>query len=330
MNDYLVAMLLDDGGAIYSETIVYGDVEVRPASSDIAGESDLIKKSAEKNQLVLSTKFNSRVCCIVNTVGIDEAVELAIVKFEKVLDLLSSNFVISKVTLANCGFIKNLNTGVYTYLESEKEPFSNMFVTPQVTDPVTLQNNYLMQQDNELSKSYFNSLHWGRNASKENNLQLKILFKWFALEALFKKNDNDNVADTMRWFLGFPNGNQAQIVKSTALVLQQDSRYRKWRGWISEALKDIREFRNNSTHSGFRYFDYEYSMLKTYDLLMTLGLSRCQSAVRYSILQRIETVDEFKEYIGIIFEQVADANDILNNILFSIENHVDNKANIKH
>lgn len=326
MNDFLVVMLIGDNGAIYSETIIYGDVEIRPAKSDAANEEKLIEASAKENKLIISTEFNSRISCIITSSSIDEAVEDGIVKFEKVLDLLSSNFVISRISLARCGFVKNLNNGEYTPLNIEPKICGNMFVMPQSTDLISLQNEFLMRQESELSKRYFNSLHWGRNASNESNIQLKIIFKWFAVEALFKRNETDNVADTIRWFLGYPNGVRAQLVQSKISTLQHDSRYRNWRDWIRVTLESIREFRNDSTHSGFRHYDYELEQLKTYNLLMTLALSRCQNAVKFAVRCKVDSVDEFKDYLGIIFEEVFDKNDLLNNVLFSIEHEVEKGA----
>ena len=54
---------------------------------------------------------------------------------------------------------------------------------------------------------------------------------------------------------------------------------------------------------------------------MSIGCARCQGAVKIALTQRLQSVTEFKEYAGIIFENRGNlANDILGNIVYSLEN----------
>jgi len=141
------------------------------------------------------------------------------------------------------------------------------------------------------------------------------------VEALFKKEEQDRVDPLIRWFLGYPNGCSAQyITPEIRESLQSNPIYENWKNKITSSIDKIREFRNDSVHNGFRNLDINQIDLIYYDQIMMLGSSRCIDAVKRALLSGISTVDEFKEYISVVFESNENlVNDVHNNILYSLE-----------
>jgi len=151
---------------------------------------------------------------------------------------------------------------------------------------------------------YLRSLHWGKNARHESNQQLKTLFYWFSAEALLKESKLDNVGDTLRWFLGYPNGKNAKSVSHLLISeLNSDPLYSIWKVKIAKIVDDIRDFRNDSAHHGYRFIDVKKQDLALYNQVLMLGVSRAQAAVQGAIISKISALSEFKEYMPLILEQ---------------------------
>ena len=123
-------------------------------------------------------------------------------------------------------------------------------------------------------------------------------------------------------FLGFPTSKYSKYISISLIKeLEKNTSYTKWKRIIKDKVVDIRIFRNHSVHSGFRNIDFSIRDLRLYYNIMFIGCSRCQSAVKTGLLNRIDNIDDFKEYAGIIFENRDGLiNDILGNIVFSFDN----------
>ncbi|MEQ6475243.1 hypothetical protein [Comamonas sp. wu1-DMT] len=156
---------------------------------------------------------------------------------------------------------------------------------------------------------------------QKKNAQLKTLFYCFAVEALIKETENDNIGGSVRWFLGFPNGkNRSDVSVTTLLKLREHPSYDFWNKELIDIFEKIRVFRNDSVHAGFRSTDFTKNELNLYSQIMLFGASRCQSAVRFALINGIKNVSEFKEYIPIIFEENCNIiNDIHGNIIYSLD-----------
>ena len=321
MNSYYVLKLLNNQGIYRPDTLVIDDVEVRSPKNDSSKETKVIKKSIEENKQNLDIEFNSRIATIIKTENEEKAKLLADQKFVKILDVLSDELVVSNVSLSKCGYIKNLENGEIKPLITIQSTPGTAFIRATSQFQRLEFSQWVTIQNTELSKRYLRSLHWSRNAKWEENAQLRIIFRWFAVEALFKKEESDRVDPLIRWFLGYPNGHSAQyITAKTRESLQSNPIYENWKNKITSSIDKIREFRNDSIHNGFTNLDINQTDLIYYDQIMMFGLSRCIGAVKRALLSGVSTVDEFKEYISVIFESNENlANDVHNTILYSLE-----------
>ena len=321
MTEYCVVKLLE-GHSIYGvETTVVGDVELRPSTCDFDEELQALSSSIKNSGYEANPKFVSRICTIVSAPNLEIAERLSDEKFIEVLDVFGADVPTSKMKLSNCGYIKDLDAGTIFPIEKLKILPSTAFKCSQGPFKQIEFSHWVLNQTSDLALRYRRSLHWSNNSRWEKNLQLGILYQWFAVEALFKESEQDHVGPYIRWFLGYPNGQSAQYVSQKLLKqLESKPEYNKWKKWVIDSVEAIREIRNDSVHNGFRGVDFEASDLLKYSELMTYGCSRCQGAVRTALGSGLKTVPEFNEFKSVIFESNDNlVNDVHGNILFSLE-----------
>lgn len=322
MTPFLVVRVLESQSICLPTTLVYSDVELRASKSDTAEELKVLEMCA-KNQYLDFSKYShcARVATIVSESCIDKAIEVADDRFAEILDLKSIEAPISNFTLSKIGLVKNLVKGSLHEIENkEHKPSMSFFVHQGDVQQVDM-THYVLSQNTDLSNRYLRSLHWSRNSKHENNQQLKILFNWFAVEALLKESESDNIGATIRWFLGFPNGKSSKMVSNSVVkALEENPRYAVWKKQIKDIIEKIRIFRNDSAHHGFRTIDFTHKEINLYNQVMLFGVSRCQGAVQLALSNHISSVQEFKEYMPYIFEQNENlVNDVHGNILFSLD-----------
>ncbi|MDZ4298792.1 MAG: hypothetical protein U0998_05990 [Moraxellaceae bacterium] len=322
MHKYLVLKILDSRSVSLPSTQVYGVVEFRSHKSDSESEASALKKSAVDNRSNFDQySLCARIATIIDAGSMAEATELSENIFSEVLDLKSVEFAISNFKISDIGFVKDLESGEIKPINKfQNEPSMSFMVQQGDTQRIDFVN-YILSLKNELGERYQRSLHWVRNSKHEKNIQIKTLFYWFAIEALLKESEIDNIEGIVRWFLGFPNGRHRNVVSSSLLTsLANHSRYSYWNRKIIDVLDKVRVFRNDSVHSGFRSVDFSKKELELYSQVMVYATSRCHAAVQIALISRISTVSEFKEYMPAIFENNNNIiNDVHGNILFTLD-----------
>ncbi|WP_337919633.1 hypothetical protein [Vibrio cholerae] len=321
MKSYLIVKVLETKSVYLPTTTVYSNVELRSSSADFPEELVALEECAKKLNLDFSQYSHcARIATIVENGCMESAISIAESRFAEILDLKSIEVPISNYTISSIGFVKDLSSGkLYEIKQSTHQP-SMSFFTHQGSIQKRDITHYILAQKSELSTRYLRSLHWFRNSKHEKNPQLKILFNWFAVEALLKESEMDNIAIYIRWFLGFPNGKAGKLIDSKLLEeLESHNNYAYWKKELINVLERIRIFRNDSTHHGFRSIDFTPEQLELYSQIMIYGVTRCQGAVQSAILYGIKSVQEFKEYMPTIFELNNNLiNDVHGNILFSL------------
>lgn len=324
MNDYYVVKLLSDRGIYRPDTLVIGDVELRSPKSDYPEELAVLQISIARNKVEINPAYSCRIGAVVKAATLDDAERQANEKFIGALDIISSDVPISKIDLSDCGYIKDLRTGELKWTAKHELLPSMAFICSREKFKAIEDSQWIASQKCDMALRYRRSLHWSRNAKWEENVQLRILFRWFAVEALFKQTENDNVGTYIRWFLGYPNGPSAKNVSPDFVRrLEKNLLYGKWKRWIVDAVENIRELRNQSVHSGFRNVDYPAKTMLQYDQLMTFGCSRCQGAVHEGLIHGLRSLAEFREYISLVFEGNNNRiNDVHGTILFSLETDI--------
>lgn len=325
MPNYYICQILKTE-LVVPTTTVYKNIELRSASKYSPTELSFIESSLKATGLSHDIKPNlmPSIATIININQINDIKPLAENCFIELIDLLQVEFPYYKFSLTPCGFIKNLDTGEYTALTEKEFDLGNFFLRRQHSiEQINATQRLLYINNMELFDRYKRSLHWSRNAKLENSIQLRILFRWFAIEAIFKANESDDITSLLLLFLGFPESTYSKhISRSFINRLSMHKAYKIWKRKIRDHIEEIRKYRNNSVHSGFRAIDHPISKLKLYDKIMHLAIIRCQAGVRTGLSNRINTIAEFKEYAGLIFENQPNVeNDIINTVIFSLDNN---------
>lgn len=323
MISYLVVRILDDKSFTLPSTFNFSSVELRPYSADTQHEVSAFETSASENGLDYEKhKVCARIATVVECENHSEAIHAADTRFLEILDFKSTEYSTSLIKTSRIGLIKDLSSGEITPITRKGFQPSLSFVMHNGSMQCVDATVYLLSLKNELCDRYRRSLHWARNSRNETNPQLRIIFLWFALEALLKANENDNCVESyIRLFLGFPNGLQHWIIApSTKAKLENHPRYKYWKTHLIEVVKEIRDFRNDSVHSGFRSMDFTKEKLELFSTIMTYAVSRCQAGVMQGLLNGLESLAEFKEYAVPLFENNQNLiNDIHNNVIYSLD-----------
>ncbi|CAM5294368.1 HEPN domain-containing protein [Pseudomonas fragi] len=326
MTSYLVVKILDDRSFSLPSTLNFGPVELRSYSADTKYEVSALEKSASENGLDYEKhKVCARIATIVECENHSEAVHTADTRFLEVLDFKSTEYSTSTIKTSQIGLIKDLSSGEITSITRTGFQPSLAFVMHNGSIQYVDTTVYLLSLKNELCDRYRRSLHWARNSKNETNPQLRIIFLWFALEALLKADEHDNCVESyIRLFIGFPNGQQQWVISPlTKEKLENHPRYQHWKKQLIEIVKEIRDFRNDSVHSGFRSMDFTKEKLELFSTIMIYAVSRCQAGVMQGLLNNLETLVEFKEYAVPLFENNKNLiNDIHNNIIYSLDHPI--------
>jgi hypothetical protein len=326
--NFYVVKILTGGGAVFPVTEVYGDIEIRPASADDKTEAAAISESASDTLLKNEHQIAARIATIVRATSTEEAIRLADEKFVPILDLLSAKFALSDFSLTQIGHVKNLDDGTICPIKNNFFGPSLTFIVPRGTVNKSDFEHWIIRQTTDLAERYKRSLHWARNAKWEKSTQMAILYRWFSVEALFKESEKDNISSLLLLYLGFPGSTYSKDISRDLLSqLSENESWIKWKKLSRDIVEKIRIFRNDSVHSGFRSVDYTSDELVLYNTIMTYAASGCQGAVRDALTQKIATVPEFKSCAGAIFENRGNVvNDIIGNIVFTLDNNVSASA----
>lgn len=322
MKKYLIVRVLEQNSAAIVGSYIYGQVELRSYKADYDYETQLFEESATEYGLNYDQfALCARIATIVDALDTEGALAVADNRFTEILDLVAMQFPISRMEYSNIGLVKELESGDTQPIQKESD---NLHMMVQMRHSDIQQRgieHYILSDNNELGSRLQKSLYWSRKSNFETNRQLKILFLWFSMEALFKESESDIIDGLVRWFLGFPNGKDWWLVsESIKTALESKPTYKKWKTKIVAIVEKIRFFRNDSVHAGYRSFDFTEQQLKLYLQIMQFSASRCQGAVYRALILRIDTLAEFKEFKAIIFEgKPYLVDDVHGTILYTLE-----------
>jgi hypothetical protein len=324
MTSFYVCKVLKNPTISIAETVVYGDVEIRPSRSCTVHEKEVLAESikATKCESEVNLAFGCLIGVIVEADSSDDADALADRQFVEVLDLLTVEYTMSQLVVAQCGYVKNLETGTVHSISKQVFDFGTLFVRRLSGMPQINNTQRVLHRTGELVDRYRKSIYWSRYASIEKSVHLSLLYRWFALEALFKENEGDDVTSPLMLFLGFPGSTYSQNISRDLLRrLSEDTAYSKWKKQMKALVDEIRNFRNDSVHAGFRSVDCTTEKLRLYGRVMSVGLPRCQGAVLEGIFNGLSSVPELKAYAGILFEDRANVeSDILGTVVHILDN----------
>lgn len=340
-------------GPLLHTTRCFASVELRPARLDTPLERFNIEQSARAFGFRLqahadnvsrepSVEYCSRITTIVDANDYITARRTAQFRMEEAVDIIEVTEGYMKHALSDVGIVRALDTGVISPVVPFDKEGAGLAMTTFDTHfdnihymslaQLILSHDAQGRNDIELADRILRSSYWSRNARVELNPQLRILFRWFAIESIWltqgddeRENLEDAISPTL-WSLGFPNGRNAEFSKAkTAELLGQIEGYKKWREQLRLKLNEIRDFRNKSVHNGFRLFDIKrMEDLRYYDNLSFRACGHVQYFARCGLEEGMKDSRELTEYIPMIFDKYVSVDNVKNLIhsLIHINNFV--------
>lgn len=334
---YLVINICSDKSIYKPNGYYFSGVELRTGIKDSQAELQSIEESMGLFNETVNLDIAPRLATICNAKDSEFAYIFAIEKFEQTLDILNISMNhISKYSLENFGCIRNMETNMVEPITPKMQ--SKLFQIPINPVPGYITRDYpyscldkaeiLLNQfsnSNELYQRLERAAYWLRKARNEKNIQLRILFRWFSMEAAWKIDDSDNIIPKIMISLGFPIGQNSRILQNLDPKIYTDltshSDYKIWKKRVETRLDKIRILRNDSVHSGFRPWDIPRNQLLKLDHLSVLGSSRLINLMVKALMDDYTNLQDANDDLLIIWatkEYIIEDNH--GTIIFSLNN----------
>lgn len=330
MPNYLVVRAMAPTGIFRPSPLTLGTVEIRKPESDTASELKALEESKTHYQVSASLDgIAMRICTIVDASSIEEADKFAFEKFDEVQDILQHTTMAAglvRFQLTECGYFKDLESGKLQARRFVTQPDSHstfpvFHVVEHPFPPIDHSQLFFAIQESELKKGLLRSYYWSRKARWEFDKQLRLLFRWFAMEAIWMVSQEDDISPRILWCMGFPTGAGASIVdRHLVKNLNSDPRYRHWKKRLEDAFLAIKEFRNSTVHNGFRPVDLSNDKLSEYDHIAKLACSRVQGFAYAGIQSDLCTSRELLEYAPLIFEKQTNPKTVHDTLIYLLAN----------
>lgn len=325
-------------GPVIFKTYTWGNIEIRQSKYDLPSESkalansmmsfglteEILREGGQNSEAELS-----RISTIVNTKEGRQPLAIARERFAEALDVLDIVTMLRKYALLEPGYIRHLDTGRMEPLHPLHSRLPRYFQNPilqiDITrfSPMDLGQIVLAKQapgraDIDLADRLLRSAYWSRRARTEDNPQLRVLFRWFAIEAIWmiepSQNgsiSNNDVITPIMWAFGFPRGQGSNLVTRKASRLRREvENHDVWKMACSTRLAAIREFRNRSVHNGFRHYDISPRELLDFDIMTYHACAAVQRQVELGLVYGFQTAAELLEYLPLLFEASCDSNHV--------------------
>jgi hypothetical protein len=336
MNRFLICHLASDKSLYSTQPLHLGKVEMRGSKQDSPSEDAALRASLASNTEAVELAICPRLVTVVEAATARRADILAVRRFEEALDALEvgSCCVLSELCLLKSGFARNLGNGIVSPILARRgllSPSPMFRLSQGQFAQMEFAEALFAVAPSDLGDRLFRSAHWSRKAQWENNVQLRVLFRWFAIEAAWKrktsrkrKTSDDDVVPIAMLALGFPTGHHStQLRRATMDALYEHPRYRSWREAIRRRLQELRDWRNDSVHSGFRPWDVTSARLTDFDEISTFACSRSQGLLTRALHRGLATIDEARAQVTALFEGNSNAvSDVHNTIIYSLENRL--------
>lgn len=321
----LVVRLLDHRGVFHPRTYALGKVEIRNRRADTRAERQAVMESAKAFGDERPNDCMRIATLVEGDLSDYEAGQVAEERFDEALDVLAPEVAgLSRLELLGVGFFADVDRG---RLRARMPPLGRAGTTSfrmmREQFPQADWAQFLLgRPGSELAQRLVRSYHWSRKAQLERSRQLRVLFRWFAMEAIWMIEKEDDIVPRLRWSLGFPNGRGLRLLSARfAQRLAAHPTIAAWDGEIGDLLVQVKKFRNDSVHSGFRRQDVPRETLRAFDKITLLACGRVQGLAQAAIRAGLPSARDLFDYLPLLVE--CDANyveDVHGTILFTLEN----------
>lgn len=263
---YLVLRMMKPYNTVLPTSRVYGNVEIRKATSLFIEEKMKLEKSIKsfnEHPLSITTQL---MAIIVEASTVNEADEKAEKEFIKILDLyVGLKYNLSTNELSEVGIIKNIDTMHIYSRVNDIRTYPTFELKWNIIEGIDEVQNFLYRGvGNKLKEDYIRFLHWLRLANEEKNLHLKCLKYWIGFEGIIKINETDQMTSHLSALSGFLEGFIGrEINQETRIIVISKNNYRELRKKVNDSLERMRKLRNDTVHHSLETFEVkaEYTEL---------------------------------------------------------------------
>lgn len=306
-NQYLVVRLLTKGSFYSADTYSLGKVELRRAKMDTPEETAAIEGSrTEFGETDEQHVLSMRISTVLSADTAESAQVDAEEVFEEALDILQMlDTAVYNFRIYQAGYCRNLISGQIEYRRKLKqEPLQQTSLRMPTSEYGSVDFSQMVAtKKTPLIKQFLRHAHWMRKTKNETNIQMRILFRWFSIEAIWKESESVDVVPMILWCLGFPTRdglNEISLMLRMQLFAIPD--YGTSKADYQEQYDKIRDFRNNSVHNGFRWQDISKSNLHDFDHLTFVACAHVRRFVTEGIRNSFATIDELKANMPKLFD----------------------------
>jgi hypothetical protein len=266
-----------------------------------------------------------RITTFVEAMNHFEVDSIAEERFEEALDVLATQNAFARYGLlpSGCFYWPDAGRVLPRELGAPARPGGMSFHVPRDEFPRMDWPQFLLARaPNDLSQRLLRSYHWSNKAELDANRQLRVLFRWFAMEAIWMVSKDHDIVPSIMWSLGFPMGPGAGLLSpALSTVLKSHPTYGAWRSQILHLLYRAKTLRNDSVHSGFRRQDVPKTVLNDLTRITALACPRVQRQASAGMSAQLASAVELFEYLPLLVDgdpsYVATAH---NTVIFSLEN----------
>lgn len=293
-------------------TYALGGVELRAQDSLTRDEFAALDESARSQGMSLEHFKHSPVACvIVLAEDVLTATEIADGPIAEVLDFQEAFEIggqFSRNEILPASFVRDMETGAVsvgrTLLSSKlwgtPVRMRNWFWEP----PDAMRRAFFLERS-ELGVQLRRSVHWWRRSRSVLDGQLRLLWRWFAIEALCKvRVEETDITPRIRWFLGFPTGPALTTVPRRLIAeWEAQADYDTWRRKVVRWLVEIRDFRNESVHNGFRFADIDVGRLRLYNRVADTVCVNLHQATHRALAIGARSRQDLADYVDCVFRE---------------------------
>lgn len=308
MDNFVVVRLCSDKFSFIPKVKGFKDVDLRPARIESENEKNAVLSSARAFGIEYLDSMCMRIVTTVPAIEARSAVAMAKERFDNALNCMFVNWNgLEEAAILPVGYTRNLLTGEIHPILPERKSYNPIFQIVAEKYPPIMLDQWLSfnSEVSDVAKALLRSSHWRRLAIFEEKMELKFLFHWIAIESISKVTENDDIVPKLMLAMGFPTSKFTGILSKPFLSrLSDHPDYKVWKNWLKTLFYEMKSFRNDVVHSGFRKLEMNPSRLQTFEKIIQLTTPRIQGFIEVGYTNNLTSIPEIWDYAPFIFEQL--------------------------
>lgn len=324
MKRIVVTRMLEPRGISVAKTESFGNVDVCSPKLDSPHERDALHNSCRQFGETPDDILAMRLTTIIETGDIYQADILAQERFEEIANIRATQTAgSSRIRLMQAGYFRRIGGNITCREPARNSPQGLQFrVSSSFFEPMDFGKWLYVHKRSELAQRLIRSFHWSHRAKLEPSRQLRVLFRWFAMETIWTIRADDDVTPRVLWALGIPNGKGLMLMSPARIArIRAHARYDYWKRALEQTARDMKAFRNETVHNGFRAQDKTSEQLRSFGRVSWLACNGVQAHTEMALRVGVTSAEELLEYLPVLLDTDDYADIAVANIIYALENN---------